>query len=88
MLATFQRDVTMTFLRDVTATFLSVTDTYIRTHIVRIDPRIRKLAMLAINIDGPLNKKNSACNPEPTRCTCMRYYTQQRVEHRDSGMAC
>ena len=27
-----------TFLRDVTTTFLSVTDTYIRTHIMRIDP--------------------------------------------------
>ena len=27
-----------TFLRDVTATFLSVTDTYIRTYIMRIDP--------------------------------------------------
>ena len=26
-----------TFLRDVTTTFLSVTDTYIRTHIMRID---------------------------------------------------
>ena len=27
-----------TFLRDVTATFLNMTDTYVRTHIMRIDP--------------------------------------------------
>ena len=27
-----------TFLRDVTATFLSVTDTYIHTHIMRMGP--------------------------------------------------
>ena len=38
IIATFLRDVTATFLRDVTATFLSVTDTYIRTHIMRKDP--------------------------------------------------
>ena len=34
----YTRIMLATFLRDVTATFLSVTDTYIRTHIMRIDP--------------------------------------------------
>ena len=48
MLATFLRDVTATFLRDVTATVLSVTDTYIRTHIMRIDPRLESSLCLQL----------------------------------------
>ena len=38
MLALRIRIILATFLRDVTATFLSVTDTNIRTYIMRIDP--------------------------------------------------
>ena len=51
MLATFLRDVTATFLRDVTATFLSVTDTYIRTHIMRIDRGLESSLRSQLYID-------------------------------------
>ena len=47
MLATFLRDVTATFLHDVTTTFLSMTDMYIRTHIMEIDPRLESSPTLA-----------------------------------------
>ena len=50
MLATFLRDVTATFLRDVTTIFLSVMDTYVRTHIMRIDPGLESLLRSQLRI--------------------------------------